>query len=210
MVEEMYKEEFAEAEMDSNSSSTDNGTPKVTKADAKITSQDRDEDLQQSGSSVDPKLNHTPDVEMGGGGSSYQNTTRGEPETEYVGFLKQRHQNVNDCNNIFTDMSMVHNSEGANDRFMAAAYHMSELGRVGNGNGSGVSLTLGLQHCEGGSLPMTRGSHQGFVPMRGDEMYNPNVGSSMGPEAEDYECLNNGNRQPRFSSSSHLLHDFVA
>ena len=49
--------------------------------------------------------------------------------------------------NLFLD-DMVHS-----DRFMAAAaaYHMSELGRFGSRSGSGgVSLTLGLQHCEGG------------------------------------------------------------
>ncbi|KAJ4716639.1 BEL1-like homeodomain protein 6, partial [Melia azedarach] len=49
MVEEMYKEEFADAEMDSNSSS-DNAA-KATKGDM-ITSEDREEDLQQSGSST--------------------------------------------------------------------------------------------------------------------------------------------------------------
>lgn len=49
MVEEMYKEEFADAEMDSNSSSEN--AAKATRGDLR-TSEDREEDLQQSGSST--------------------------------------------------------------------------------------------------------------------------------------------------------------
>ncbi|KAL5790990.1 hypothetical protein ACOSQ2_005878 [Xanthoceras sorbifolium] len=215
MVEEMYKEEFAEAEMDSNSSSEI--VAKATKGDM-MTSEDKEDDLQQSGSSTATercsagqltvsKPDHVPDVEMAGAG--FQNRTHGEAETEY-GLMKLREEQrpgVDDCN-LFPD-AMVH-ADGGNDRFMAAAaaaYHMSELGRFGGG-GSGVSLTLGLQHCEGGSLPMSGGTHHNFVAMRGDDIYNA-AASSVGTGTADYECINNGNRQTRFSSS-HLLHDFVA
>ncbi|OMO75594.1 POX family protein [Corchorus olitorius] len=218
MVEEMYKEEFVDAEMDSNSSSEN--AVKATKGDT-MTSEDKGEDLQQSGSSsatercntgqlMDSKSDHVPDVEMAGSttGAGFPNVTRGDAETEY-GLLKLRanqRPNVDDSN-LFTDA--IGHSDGSNDRFMAAAaaaYHMSELGRFGSG--SGVSLTLGLQHCEGGSIPMSGGSHQSFVAMRGDDIYNP-AASSVGAETADFECINPGNRQHRFSSS-HLLHDFVA
>lgn len=214
MVEEMYKEEFAEVEMDSNSSSEN--AAKATKGDM-MTSEDREEDLQQSGSSTatercstgqmtDSKSDHVPDVEMAG--ASFHNGTRGGAETEY-GLLKLRDEQRpgdDECS-LFPD-PMVH-SDGGNDRYMAAAaaaYHMSELGRFGSG--SGVSLTLGLQHCEGGNLPMSGGTHHSFVAMRGDDIYNA-AASSVGADTADYECMNNGNRQSRFSSS-HLLHDFVA
>ncbi|XP_044489520.1 BEL1-like homeodomain protein 6 isoform X2 [Mangifera indica] len=214
MVEEMYKEEFVEAEMDSNSSSEK--AAKANKGDM-MTSEDREEDLQQSGSSTatercstgqmtDSKFDHVPDVEMAG--SSFHNGTRGQAETEY-GLLKLRDEQgsgVDECS-LFPD-PMVH-SEGGNDRYMAAAaaaYHMSELGRFGSG--SGVSLTLGLQHCEGGNLPVSGGTHHSFVAMRGDDIYSA-AASSVGAESAEYECINNGNRQSRFSSS-HLLHDFVA
>ncbi|EOX97922.1 hypothetical protein QUC31_015435 [Theobroma cacao] len=218
MVEEMYKEEFADAEMDSNSSSEN--AVKATKGDTG-TSEDRGEDLQQSGSSsatercstgqlMDSKSDHVSDVEMAvpSTGAGFQNVTRGETETEY-GLLKLREEqrpNVDDSN-LLPDA--IAHSGGGNDRFMAAAaaaYHMSELGRFGSG--SGVSLTLGLQHCEGGSIPMSGGSHQSFVAVRGDGIYNP-AASSVGAETADFECINPGNRQHRFSSS-HLLHDFVA
>ncbi|KAJ0010293.1 hypothetical protein Pint_34761 [Pistacia integerrima] len=214
MVEEMYKEEFAEAEMDSNSSSEN--AAKANKGDM-MTSEDREEDLQQSGSSTatercstgqmtESKSDHVPDVEMAS--ASFHSRTCGGAETEY-GLLKLRDEqrsSVDECS-LFQD-PMVH-SDGGNDRYMAAAaaaYHMSELGRFGSG--SGVSLTLGLQHCEGGNLPMSGGTHHSFVAMRGDDIYNA-AASSVGAETADYECVNNGNRQSRFSSS-HLLHDFVA
>lgn len=213
MVEDMYKEEVAEAEMDSNSSSENVAK---AKGDA-MTSEDKEEDFQQSGSSTATercsagqltvsKPDHISDVEMAG--ASFQSRTQREAETEY-GLMKLREEQrpgVDDCN-LFPG-GMVH-TDGGNDRFMAAAaaaYHMSEMGRFGGG--SGVSLTLGLQHCEGGSLPMSGGTHHSFVAMRGDDMYNA-AGSSVGTDTANYECINNGNRQTRFSSS-HLLHDFVA
>ncbi|XVE48998.1 hypothetical protein DITRI_Ditri01bG0046400 [Diplodiscus trichospermus] len=218
MVEEMYKEEFADVEMYSNSSSEN--AVKATKGDTR-TSEDRGEDLQQSvnssvtercstGQLMDSKSNHIRDVDMAGSttGAGFQNVARGEAETEYV-LLKLREEqrpNVDDSN-LFPDA--IAHPDGSTDRFMAAAaaaYQMSELGRFGTG--SGVSLTLGLQHCEGGSIPMSGGGHQNFVAMRGDDIYNP-TSSSVAPETADFECINPGNRQHRFSSS-HLLHDFVA
>lgn len=216
MVEEMHKEEAGDAEMDSNSSSEN--AAKATKGDIR-TSEDKGEDLQQSASStgtercstgqfMDSKSAHVSDIEMAGsnGSTKFQSGTHHEAEAEY-GLVKGRdgqRLGLDDCS-LFSD-GMVQ-SDGSNERFMAAAaaYHMSELGRFGSGNG--VSLTLGLQHCDGGSLPMSSGNHHGFVAMRGDDIYNA-AASSVGAETADFECLNSGSQQSRFSSS-HLLHDFV-
>ncbi|PQM35738.1 BEL1-like homeodomain protein 7 [Prunus yedoensis var. nudiflora] len=111
---------------------------------------------------------------------------------------------MDDCS-LFSDPN-VH-SDRSSERFMEAAdaYHMPELGRFGSG--SGVSLTLGLQHCDGGSLPISTGTHHSFVAMRGDDLYNP-AASSVGSETADFECMDSGNQQHRFGSS-HLLRDFV-
>ncbi|CBI38029.3 unnamed protein product, partial [Vitis vinifera] len=161
MVEEMYKEEIGDADMDSNSSSEN--APKATKSDIRA-SEERGDDFQPSTTSTE-------------------------------------------CSSLFPDG--IVQSDGGSDRFMAAAaaaYHMSELGRFGSG--TGVSLTLGLQHCEGGSLPISNGGHHSFVGMRGADMYNP-AASSVGTDTADFDCMDPGNRQHRFSSS-HLLHDFVA
>ncbi|KAA8536070.1 hypothetical protein F0562_028548 [Nyssa sinensis] len=214
MVEEMYKEETGDVEMDSNSSSE--VAPKATKGDIKA-SEDKGEDLQQSATSTateqcstgqffDSKSNHITDAEMVGlnADARFQNGTHGETETEY-GVVKSRMEQIDECG-LFQDT--IARSNGGSERFMAAAapYHMSEFGRFGSGNG--VSLTLGLQHCEGGSLPLSVGAHHSFVAMRGDDVYNTAT-SSVGPETADFDCMDSGNRQHRLGSS-HLLHDFVA
>lgn len=192
MVEEMYKEEAGDVEMESNSSSEI--TAKSTKGDMK-SSGHRGEDLQQSAASAateqcstgqffDSKFTHAHDVEMAGPST--------DPNFQNVGHGDQR-ATVDD-GNLFADTM--------------AAYHMSELGRFGNGRG--VSLTLGLQHCEGGggSIPMSLGTHHSFVTMRADDVYNAGA-PSVGPETTDFDCMDSGNRQQRLGSS-HLLHDFVA
>jgi hypothetical protein len=201
MVEEMYKEEFADAELDSISSS-ENGV-NTTKGDMEIL-EGRREDLQHIGSSfgadgalIDSKSDPVLDVEMAGS----TNLTNGESETGF-GFLNRR-PGIEDSSSFFPE-AMVHSDAGNNDnRFMATAYHMSELGRFGSG--SGVSLTLGLQHSEGGNL---NGNHHNFVTMRGDDIYNNNPAASS--ETAEFECINPGNRQQHRFSSAHLLHDFVA
>jgi len=196
MVEEMYKEETGDAEMDSNSSSE--GELKATKGDI-AAPEDRNEDFKQSATSVaterhgtgqylDSKHNHIPQVEMVG------------TETGY-GVLRSKGEQrlCLDDSSLFQD-TIVQSDEGSG-RFM-----IPELGSFGNGNG--VSLTLGLQHCEGGGFPMTVDTHHGYVTMRGDEVYNASP-SSVGPQTADFDCMDSGNRSQRFSTS-HMFHDFVA
>ncbi|CAN0910525.1 BEL1-like homeodomain protein 6 [Linum grandiflorum] len=225
MVEEMYKEETGDMEMDSNSSS-ENAARALSKADMRSSEDGAGEEMQQtassaaterySGAQAMDKTDHVHhNMEMAGSTSRghFQFGPHGDAMTEY-GLMKLREEQragvVDDCGGIYNDPIV-----GGSDRFMAAAaaaYQMQEMGRYGSGGG-GVSLTLGLQHCEGGNLP-------GFVPMRGgDDMYNAAAGgtSSVGGETNEFECVNPGNRQQqqqqqqqqRFNSS-HLLHDFVA
>ncbi|TYJ03669.1 hypothetical protein E1A91_A12G043800v1 [Gossypium mustelinum] len=218
MVEEMYKEEFADAEMDSNSSSEN--VVKATKGDTR-TSEDRGEDVQQSESSlaiersdtrqlVDSKPNPVPSlVDMEGPvtGAGFQYFTRGEAETEHMLLKLREEQRPNiDDSNLFPNA--ISHPDGDSDRIMAvaAAYQMSGFGNFGNR--SSVSLTLGLQHCEGGNIPISGGGHQDFVAMRGADICNPTASSVGASETSDFECINPGNRQHGFSSS-HLLHDFV-
>ncbi|XP_009347845.2 BEL1-like homeodomain protein 7 [Pyrus x bretschneideri] len=215
MVEEMYKEEAGDAEMDSNSSSEN--APQTKEGDNTRSMEDGVQDMQPSASStgtercstgqfMDSKSNHFHDVEMAGsaGAASFQNVTRHEAEAEY-GLVKLREgqrPGMEDCG-IFSDANVQ--TDRNNERYMAAAaaYQMPELGRFGSG--SGVSLTLGLQHCDGGgSLPISRGTHHGFVAVRGDDLYNP-AASSVGSETADFECLDSGNQQQHRFSSSHLL-----
>ncbi|CAN1255840.1 BEL1-like homeodomain protein 6 [Linum perenne] len=220
MVEEMYKEETGDAEMDSNSSS-ENAARALSKADMRSSEDGGGEEMQQTVSSAATEKTdhiHHHGMEMAGS-SSRPHFQFGDAMTEY-GLMKLRAEQrpgvVDDCGGIYND-AIVDGS----DRFIAAAYQMQEMGRYGSGAGGGVSLTLGLQHCEGGgNLPMPAASHHpSFVSMRGgDDMYNAGAASSVGGETNEFECVNPGNnrqqqqqqqQQHRFNSS-HLLHDFVA
>lgn len=175
MVEEMYKEEFGASEMDSNSSS-ENATKGRDEAGS---SEDRGDLLQSPGSdrglrssglgefpdSLKPNLIPNMETEGPAADDTYRRT------------------NGEDCSLLQAAIAQSDNS----GRFMA--YHqMSEMGRYG-GTG-GVSLTLGLQHCDEGSLTAADGQ-QGFLTVRGEDIYStaaPSLG--FGP--------------------SHRLHDFVA
>ncbi|KAL6211525.1 hypothetical protein ACLB2K_016749 [Fragaria x ananassa] len=206
MVEEMYKEEAGDAEMDSNSSSENAAQ---TKKGEKRTLEDGGEDMQPSASStgtdrcstgqfMDSKSEHY-DVEIAGstGSVSFQNGTHPEGEAEFgLVKLRQGERPGMDESSFFSD-GMIQ-SDRSSERFMPA-YHMPELGRFGSG--SGVSLTLGLQHCEGGNIPISSGTPHSFVAMRDDDLYNA-AASSIGTETADFD------QQHRFGPS-HLLRDFV-
>lgn len=213
MVEEMYKEEAGDAEMDSNSSS--DIVPKATNRDLKI-SEDRGEDVQNSATSAatmkcstgqfsKSNTSHVPDAEMVGPSteSVFNILNCGENETHYKAGISREDQrpNVNEYNIIPGTMVQP------NERFMATYSSIPELERFENR--SGVSLTLGLQHCEdGSSIPMSVGTHHNFASMRGEDVYDPTA-TQVGTETVDFDCMDSGNREHRFGSS-HLLHDFVA
>ncbi|XP_057788254.1 BEL1-like homeodomain protein 7 [Salvia miltiorrhiza] len=205
MVEEMYKEETGDADVDSNSSSETN--PRAPKPGAKA-SEDRAEDLQQQHGTVsvgqqlmEPKCDEMNDVEMMGSdaNSIFQSEYGGGKTT---GVDKADHEPGH-----FQDA--VAESSCGSERFMAAAaagYHMSELERFGSISG-GVSLTLGLQQCEGGGrMAMPNSNHNAFIPLRETDVYNT-AASAMGGDPADFECLDSGSRQHRLVSS--LLPSFT-
>ncbi|CAI0437896.1 unnamed protein product [Linum tenue] len=219
MVEEMYKEELGDAEMDSNSSSETAAARALSRADMR-SSEDQGEEMQQQHQSVTSSSateqamektsdhhHHVQDMDMVG-----SSTLR--PHFQF-GATHGR-LDVDDCG-LYNEAI---GGGGGDNRFMAAAaaaYQMQEMGRYGSGSSGGVSLTLGLQHCEGGGggLPISGASHhhqnQGFVSMRGDDIYSAAAAaSSVGGETREFECVNPGSRQQHRFNSSHLLHDFVA
>ncbi|GFP85905.1 bel1-like homeodomain protein 7 [Phtheirospermum japonicum] len=186
MVEEMYKEETGDAEVDSNSSS--DTIPRAEKTNTN----DKGEDSQQATTStgqqlMDSKSDQMADIEIMGSDniSIFQNVMRSEPQNDY-GMGKTRQGQ----NSLFTD----ENPNCGGDRYIsaAAAYHFSELERFGNVNP--VSLTLGLQQCEGDS------SNHGFNPLRDAVGYN-DAASAMANEAAEFDCMDSGNRQHQFVSS---------
>ncbi|XP_043709210.1 BEL1-like homeodomain protein 6 [Telopea speciosissima] len=219
MVEEMYKEEIVDTEMDSNSSSEN--APKAARDDNKAP-EDKGEDIQQNVKSAvtdrcqsepfhNSKSNLVPDVEMAGPAveAPFQDDTQKGDDIDFNGMKLREDQrpSLDDCS-LFQD-AFVQSDRNGGGRFMAAAaaaYEMAELGRFGRS--SGVSLTLGLQHCDGSGLPMSGGTPHNFVTLRSDEIYNA-VATSGGPDTADYDCVDPENQRQRFGSS-HLFHDFVA
>ncbi|XP_057531854.1 BEL1-like homeodomain protein 3 [Amaranthus tricolor] len=123
MVEEMYKEEFGEADILNSRSSPEN-TPKLTR-EKSWGSEDRREDMQESSTSIahDSKINMNQGI--GGLGS-------------------------NDNNHGFYSNNASLSSPDPNHPHLIvsnAAYHIPELGNFSVDNQ--VSLALGLRHREG-------------------------------------------------------------
>lgn len=101
------------------------------------------------------------------------------------------------------------------------SYPMGELGRFGADqfqtpySGNGVSLTLGLPHCENISMS---GAHQSFLPNqsiqlgRGVEIGEANDFGGMNPSANAHSAnvYDNINIQNRKRFAAQLLPDFVA
>ncbi|KAI4298299.1 hypothetical protein L6164_031876 [Bauhinia variegata] len=212
MIEEIYKEEIGDTDVDSSCSSEN--ASKVTKSDLK-TSNDMGDDLQHGQSSManknfndgeakDFRSDHVLATEItGSSGLATFNSGNHEGETEFRS-VKQadvQRPNFDDCG-----FYPVVQTSGGSERFMsvAAACQASELGRFGTG--SGVSLTLGLQNCEAGNFRSDE-THHSFVAMREDDVYNSAAASSIGAETAEFERITNRNQQRRFSSP-HLLRDF--
>ncbi|RDX58641.1 BEL1-like homeodomain protein 6, partial [Mucuna pruriens] len=173
MIEEMYKKETCDTDMESSSSSEN--VSKVTKSDVK-TSNDMGDDSQHCQSPIVANTNHSGgqakdlrydqvlDTEnMASTGLVSLISGGHEAETEH-GSVKQTDRG------LFLDETVVQSDE-ANDRFVAVGptCQMSEFGRFKSG--SGVSLTLGLQHCEGGNF-LPGETHLSLVSMREDDIFN--------------------------------------
>ncbi|KAK4477130.1 hypothetical protein RD792_016340 [Penstemon davidsonii] len=192
MVEEMYKEEEADAEMESNSSSET--LPRTAKTTDTRVSEEQGEELcriaTSTGRPFESKSDFAPDTEMMGSdtNSSFQDLLRSDPQSNYG-----IEQNQTNDSSLFPDNADQSNC--GNDRFL---YNMTELERFGNRGG--VSLTLGLQQCEGGGIAMNDVTRHGFVPMRDNEVYNT-AASDMGTDRVEFESMDSGNQPQRFMSS---------
>lgn len=196
MIEEMYKEEIGNLEMDSDSSS--GNAVNTMKGNAKRSSEGRDEDnLQKTASTAasvrcnsEPRTNHDANMEIEGPGEGGANFSGAAREIQ-----------ANCC---------VQSSMG-NARFASEAgneYRMVELGRFEHG--TGVSLTLGLQHFEGGTIPFSSTVHHGFVPVGGDDFYG-GTSSPMVTEATEFEVISNpGNQHSRLGPGQQPMQEFVA
>ncbi|KAL3614038.1 hypothetical protein CASFOL_042112 [Castilleja foliolosa] len=181
MVEEMYKEETGDADVDSNSSS--DTIPRAEKANTNDKTEVSQQAIMYTGQQqqlMDSKSDQMSVIEIMGSDniSIFQNVMRAETHRQGQ-------------NSLFTD----ENPNGGSERYIsaaAAAYHFSELERFGNVNP--VSLTLGLQQCEGDNS-----NNHSFNPMRDGVGYN-DAASVMANEAAEFDCMDSGNRHQFVSS----------
>lgn len=186
MIEEMYKEETGDAEMDSNSSSEN-----ASKGRNDARSPENREDLQ---SSTAERCQTLPDTDINRAAAGFQN--KANAEETYVNFkLHEQRPSGGD----FGLLQDAFGHSDASARFMS--YQMGDLGRYGN---NGVSLTLGLHHCNVG---LGQNNQDSYLAVRGDDMYTT---APLSSDAADYDCINLMDRRQAFGPASHNLHDFVA
>jgi len=208
MIEDMYKEEIGEAELDSNSSS-DNGQRNKDKAP----SPEENEDLQTPTSQACQTSQLGQSKAIVGGVMGFSGVlaggfhTEANPDDSFMSLmLKAQRPGETEGTGLLHDAVAHHSDDGA--RFMA--YHLAEFGRYGNS--SNVSLTLGLQHAEN-SLAVPPNTQPGFPGVRDQDMYNatapPLNVASTSSEYDSASQIDQQQQRQRFEPSP-LMHDFVA
>ncbi|XP_010907730.1 BEL1-like homeodomain protein 7 [Elaeis guineensis] len=198
MIEEMYKEDISETEMDSNSSLEN--VPKSKDGTGSIEEREHSKSPATEGchtSQLDESSkSNISDMDMGGAAAGFQNEAN--VDDTFMNLVLKDQRPEGEDRGLLHD-AIAQRSDGSG-RF--PAYQMAELGRYGNG---GVSLTLGLQHCDGG-LPVSN-SQQGFLRVGGEDVYS--TAPPLETDAADYNCINLVDQRHRFGPSA-LLRDFVA
>jgi hypothetical protein len=188
MIEEMYKEEFG-AEMDSHSSSENAGNK--GKDEAAISSEDHDEFQSPSTAAKHGHLNAFKSEAIGGmdaGGGVGLSGLAGGAIGPYATSLNLGAVGHGSSSSSLLQDALAHHH--GDPRFVAYG-DMGGLAGGGGYDGSSVSLTLGLQHC----------NDAGAVPAEQQGLLYGNAG--------DFEFINASEDRQRFGSSQ-LLHDFVA
>ncbi|PKU65459.1 BEL1-like homeodomain protein 6 [Dendrobium catenatum] len=159
MVEDIYKEEFGENEMDSNSSS-ENATKYIDELCNNAQEDQQSPSNERCQTNPSNQLNLISETNTAARVPSFQN----EP-------MDQRPHDSSNINPLLHDT--ICNAEGSS-RLMT--YTMNELARYDNG---GVSLTLGLQHCDD-NLPASDVQEE-FLASRGEDVYSSAPSIGFGP-----------------------------
>ncbi|XP_015884961.3 BEL1-like homeodomain protein 7 [Ziziphus jujuba] len=182
MVEEMYKEEFTDAELNS----------KLLAENALNEARES----QRTGTNIDMDQVQDRKAELSGptGRIAVQNDSFHEGNTRDSGMPKL--QGDHSQKNLYNMDETFRISQNGDRNLMAnpATYDVSELGNFAVGNQ--VSLSLELRHCESDGFSTSGGSH-----VRGND-------AAAATASLDYHCVDAGQQQCRFSNP-HLLHDFV-
>ncbi|RWW08233.1 hypothetical protein GW17_00028341 [Ensete ventricosum] len=163
MIEDMYKEETGDLEIDSSLENPPKDQDGVHSTGNGENSQNTATERCQVNQISDlTRSNIMPGMDTAGAGAK-----------DYYMNLKMR-STTEEC--TFVQDALAH-IDGTG-RFMA--YQMADLG---HGGGGGVSLTLGLQHCDGG-LPGSS-SQQSLVGLQGGDIYS--AAAAIGADTAEYD-----------------------
>ncbi|CAA3019501.1 BEL1-like homeodomain protein 3 [Olea europaea var. sylvestris] len=207
MIEEMYKEEFGDAEAEPKTS-----PEHAAAAQEKSSYDDRDEEHQGSLMSSSVNGNHmaqssefmtdvisSSEWNVHEAKLSYQAGPYRDNELHF-GRIELHHKkllNVAD-NRIFSDETVSREKTGCG--IVEAAGDRHDVSTSSNAIGNQVSLALGLQHCEKNPQPISGGTQPSE---------DGTTASSMGLNKLEYRYMDPVNQQHRFSNP-HLFSDFVA
>ncbi|KAG5030604.1 hypothetical protein JHK85_014586 [Glycine max] len=199
MVEEMYKEEFGDSEMNCNLSS-ENNTVKCKKDDLvqesdNINNNNKWEETQDNLVTVD-SVQVQPQAELDRG-VNVENVVMDSGTGKLQGDQNQQRLGMNNNNNFYS-ISTNQNDGGLMGCSTHATYDLSELGNFTVG--SHVSLALELRNCESDGFAMSDDAIR--------KRRNQALASSPETDLLDYHFTDSGKQQHRFGNP-HLLHEFV-
>ncbi|KAJ0025151.1 hypothetical protein Pint_09023 [Pistacia integerrima] len=201
MVEEMYKEEFGDPEV--NFKTCQDNAPKACSENSSAP-EDRGEELRDSLTSTqvhDLKSDYIPDAEMNKFmlRSVFQNGENGL-NSGMMRLQNDQRPNMDD-HRLYGSIPLNQNSNNNNVLIGdSGSYGISELSGLAVSNQ--VSLALGLRHHESDVFPpISTGTQIGG---------NGTIDSPVGHhDTVDYQCMDMGNNQQDRFGNPHLLHDFV-
>ena len=205
MVEEMYKEEFGDSEMNCNLSS-ENNTVKgkrddVQESDNINNNNNKWEESQDNLVTVD-SVQVQPQAEMDRV-VNVENVVMNSGTGKLQGDQNQQRLGMNNNNNSSSNFYSISTNENGGDGGLMgtsthATYDLSELGNFTVG--SHVSLALELRNCESDGFAMSDDAIQ--------KRRKQTLSSSPETDLLDYHFTDSGKQQHRFGNP-HLLHEFV-
>ena len=205
MVEEMYKEEFGDSEMNCNLSS-ENNTVKgkrddVQESDNINNNNNKWEESQDNLVTVD-SVQVQPQAEMDRV-VNVENVVMNSGTGKLQGDQNQQRLGLNNNNNSSSNFYSISTNENGGDGGLMgtsthATYDLSELGNFTVG--SHVSLALELRNCENDGFAMSDDAIQ--------KRRKQTLSSSPETDLLDYHFTDSGKQQHRFGNP-HLLHEFV-
>lgn len=198
MVEEMYKEEFGESEMNCNLSSENTVKGKrdhVQECDNNKWEESQDNLVTVDSVQVQPHDGLKPELHAEMDRGVHAENVVMDPGT---GKLQNQRLGMSNNNNLY---SISTNQNGGDGSLMGSTHATYDLSELGNFTvGGHVSLALELRNCESDGFAM---SDDAIHKRR-----NQTLASSPEADLLDYHFTDSGKQQHRFGNP-HLLHEFV-